>query len=147
MTLTIEAASAPVDDHGERPVAPGQRVDAAHRGRTTVAPHAVEKIVGRVAVETPGVAAAEPVGIRGWFASSGASGADVDVEGRRDGLHIQLALAIAYPRPVAEVVREVRRRVISHLDERLDLHVGALDIRVTELRRTRPPITIRRRVR
>ena len=147
MTLTIDAASTPLDEDGQRPVAPGHRVQAARRGRTTVARSVVESIVGRIAVETPGVAAAQLTGVRGWFSSTRADVAETTIDESNDGLHVVLDLAIEYPQPVDDVVRDVRRRVVAHLDEQLDLHVGALDVRVIELRRARTPVTIERRVR
>ena len=147
MTLTIDAASTPVDDDGSRPVAPGHQVEASRRGRTTVARGVVESIVGRVAVETPGVAGAQLTGIRGWFASRRPDAAHAAIGGSHDGLHVVLDLAIEYPQPVADVVRDVRRRVVAHLDERLDLQVGTLDVRVIELRRARTPVTVERRLR
>jgi uncharacterized alkaline shock family protein YloU len=147
MTFTVETASTPVDQTGQRPVAPGHEVRPAVRGRTTIARGAVEAIVGRVAVETPGVAAAELRGIRGWLATRRPEVAEADLDGAGDGLHIQLGVAIDYPQPVADVVREVRRRITAHLRELLDLDVGQLDIRVTELRPTRAPVPVERRVR
>ena len=147
MTLLIDAASTPADPTtGQRPVAPGYEVAANRRGRTTIATSVIAAIVGRVAIETPGVSAATLTGVRGWFGAGRPDHAASHVDETGEGLNVALEVAVTYPHPIAPVVDHVRARIIDAVDRQFAMTVERVDVTVTELRReTRSRVTARAR--
>ena len=149
MSITVEEASTPVDpETGAAPRAPGHEVEAGRRGTTTVATGAVERVVGWVAANTPGVSAASLTGVRGWLGADRPDVADAHVETGEHGLHISLDVAVTYPEPVAEVADRIRERVINALSDQLAMTTERVDVTVAELRRpTRDRVPVQGRVR
>jgi uncharacterized alkaline shock family protein YloU len=145
VTIIVEDASRPrSDDPDARPLP--ATIDAAHRGTTTVATAAVERVAGWVAASTPGVSAAELTGIRGWLRSDDDTArAEVDTG---DGLRVSVTIAVAYPEPIAEITSQVRQRISAALREQMGVSADRIDVTVTELRRTPPDrVVLRERVR
>lgn len=135
MTILLDAASTPHRaDSGDRPPPPGTTVPAGLRGRTKIATSVIEKIVGHVAVQTPGVSAAALTGVRGWLGSDRPDGAATQVGRSGAGVHVALQVAVTYPHPIELVVEQLRTRVSTALDAQMAVEVERVDITITELR-------------
>jgi uncharacterized alkaline shock family protein YloU len=137
VSILVEQASAPGAEAQPSAMPPPTTVAPGLRGRTTVATSVVERVAGWVAATTPGVAAAELTGVRGWLSDDQAEVAEAHVETGEEGLHLALSIAVTYPEPVAEVAARVRERVSGALREQLAITTERIDVTVTELRHPR----------
>ena len=100
----------------------GDVAEAGSRGLLLVAPRVLERIAARVASEVDGVAS------RG---ASPSVQAEADLRGPT--ANIALRLGVTYPRPVARVAAEVRRRVVGRVSELTGVAVDRVRITVDEL--------------
>jgi uncharacterized alkaline shock family protein YloU len=105
-------------------------------GRITISSSAIAQIVGQVATETYGV-----VGLGGRRALPRLRGRDrltagIDVNGRDDGLEIELTVVIEYGLNLAEVAAAVRSRVAYEVERQTELPVAAVEVRIDDVRRS-----------
>jgi uncharacterized alkaline shock family protein YloU len=105
-------------------------------GRITISADAVAQIVGQVATESYGV-----VGLGGRRGLSRLRGRDrltagIDVNGRDDGLEIELTVVIEHGLNLAEVASTVRSRIAYEVERQTELPVAAVEVRIDDVRRS-----------
>lgn len=115
-------------------------VDAAERGRTTIADRVVAKVAAQAATEVDHAA-----GLRRSLAGRSLGEARVRTSADVDGhvASLKVDLAVDYPSPVRQVTRAVRRQVTERVVTLCGMQVDHVDITVAALRR---PAVDRRRV-
>lgn len=105
------------------------------RGRTTVAARAVAAIARRAATEIDGVELVSRSGVRRLLADllpgRATEGASAQVGGGTTA--VELRLAVSWPRPIAEVAAETRRRVQARVGELTGYTVTDVDIVIDNL--------------
>jgi uncharacterized alkaline shock family protein YloU len=117
-----------------QPADPSAGALATRRGDTTVAPSVVAVVARRAAREVDGVEVVSTGGLRGLIDTlrpDRASGSRADVASRQTA--VELTLAVSWPRPVRQVVDEVRRHVKSRVQELTGYEVTDVDIVVDAL--------------
>lgn len=105
-------------------------------GRITITVDAIAQIVGEVAAECYGV-----VGLAGRRGLQRLRGRDrltagIDVNGRGDGLEIELGVVIEYGLNLAEVAAAVRSRVAYEVERQTGLPVASVEVRIDDTRRS-----------
>jgi uncharacterized alkaline shock family protein YloU len=106
------------------------------RGVTTVAPAVFERIAARAASEVDGVEGTVSSGLGRFlpWADEVAVEAEVDVDTRdQHGVALDLALNVAYPRPVGRVAEDVRDHVIERIGALTGRSVRQVNITVVDL--------------
>lgn len=108
--------------------------DGFDRGRTTVSDTVVRKVAARAATEVEQATGAS----RRWFGIPvgrvpEASPARVDVEVDGDVATVYVAMSVQWPASVREVSRRVRSHVTEELSRQTGLTVAEVDIDVTAL--------------
>lgn len=118
----------------------------AQRGQTTVAPAVVERLAVKAAGEVPGVRAERVSTLRSWFggASDAAGPPAVSGETELRGGHaeIRLTIGVEWPRSIVETAREVQRHVAAQVQHFSGVHVGRVDIEVTDLPTRPAPVRV-----
>jgi uncharacterized alkaline shock family protein YloU len=102
------------------------------RGRTTIAPIVVEKILLRSAAEVDGVGPVVHTGLARlvpWVAS----GTPAEAEVGRESVTVDLAVSVRYPLPVRQVAASLRDHASRRIEELTGLAVRRVDITVAEL--------------
>ncbi|MDH4178676.1 MAG: Asp23/Gls24 family envelope stress response protein [Thermoleophilia bacterium] len=109
---------------------------ATELGRITVSSEAISQIVGQVASECYGVVGL--AGRRGLprLRPRDRLTAGIEVDGRGDGLEIELSVVIEYGLNLAEVASTVRSRVAYEVERQTGLPVTAVEVRIDDVRRS-----------
>ncbi len=105
-------------------------------GRITITSDAIAQIVGQVATECYGV-----VGMAGRRGLQRLRARDrltsgIDVNGRGDGLELELSVVIEYGLNLAEVAAAVRSRVAYEVERQTGLPVASVEVRIDDVRRS-----------
>ena len=101
-------------------------VEAAERGRLSIDPSVVRRVVEHAADLVPGTARAP----RRLSADRGAS---ARVSGAGNDVDVRLDVALVYPLPVREKVAEIRETVTGEVERITGYHVRGLDVVVSAL--------------
>lgn len=121
------------------PAGSASDVDAADRGRTSIADRVVAKVAAQAATEVDHADGLRR-SIAGRSLGSPRVRASADVDGHVATL--SLDLAVDYPSPVRQVTRAVRRHVAERVATLCGMQVDHVDITVAALRRA--PVETRR---
>lgn len=113
---------------------------ATSRGRTTVDPHAVERIAARALTEVDGVGGTART-MLGIAVGAGAPDRDARVSAQVTGTETALSvrMSVAYPTSVREATRRARQHLTDRVGGLTGLTVSSVDITVTELYRDVAP--------
>jgi uncharacterized alkaline shock family protein YloU len=105
-------------------------------GRIAISSAAIAQIVGRVAGECYGVVGM--VGRRGLIRLRGRDPitAGVHVNGRDEGLEIELDVVVEYGLNLAEVASTIRTRVAYEVERQTGLPVASVEVRIEHVRRS-----------
>jgi uncharacterized alkaline shock family protein YloU len=106
--------------------------DSSARGTLIVAERAVQRLVLKAALDTPGVQRHS----RGLskLATQSLPHAQLDIMGNR--VHVRLNIAIAWPTPIVDVSRAVQRNVADSLRTLAGFDITVVDISVSHLSAT-----------
>lgn len=113
-----------------RPAPPGRQPaavlsDPTERGRLRIAPLVLRRIAEHTATNTPGTTGRQRRGgSRQVTARVRANGSEVALD---------LDVALVYPRPIGEIVRELRRRVSAEIGRLTGYRVRTVQVTVSAL--------------
>jgi uncharacterized alkaline shock family protein YloU len=118
----------------------GPTVDAAVRGRTTIATRVVEKVAAQAAIEVD-AATGPPRRLFGAILGAPRADARARASAKIDETRVTLTMSIAvqYPEPVREVAARVRRNVSTRIARYCGMQVLHIDVTVPALVVERPP--------
>lgn len=118
----------------------GPTVDAAVRGRTTIATRVVEKVAAQAAIEVD-AATGPPRRLFGAILGPPRADARARASAKIDETRVTLTMSIGvqYPEPVREVAARVRRNVTTRIAQYCGMHVLHIDVTVPALVVERPP--------
>lgn len=133
MTTTTDPAGSQVA--GTAPDgSPARVVEPADRGELDVRSRAVERIVVMAATEVDGVAGPVTRVLGQTLGKADLDGhvkADVELSGQLATVTVRLS--VLWPRPITDVVEQVRQSVRERLDALVGLQVTHVDVEVTSL--------------
>ena len=118
----------------------GPTVDAAVRGRTTIATRVVEKVAAQAAIEVDS-ATGPPRRLFGAILGPPRADARARASAKIDETRVTLTMSIGvqYPEPVREVAARVRRNVTARIAQYCGMQVLHIDVTVPALVVERPP--------
>jgi len=118
----------------------GPTVDAAVRGRTTIATRVVEKVAARAAIEVD-AATGPPRRLFGAILGPPRADARARASAKIDQTRVTLSMSIGvqYPEPVRAVAARVRRNVTARIAQYCGMQVQNIDVTVPALVVERPP--------
>lgn len=105
--------------------------EAGERGRLTISPSVLRKVVEHAADTAPGVVPA-PRSLAG--VGMGTTGASAKVTARGGRVDVALQVALAYPGPVRSTVESLRQRVSAEVARVTGWQVGRVAVTVSALR-------------
>ena len=115
-------------------LAPERAPLSTPRGRTTVAPAVVEKIVLKAATEVDGVGPVVQTGLGRvvpWVASGPPGRAEAEVG--RESVTVDLTVAVYYPRPIRQVAASLRQHASRRIEDLTGLAVRQVNVTVADL--------------
>lgn len=109
--------------------------DPGQRGRLSIADRAIDRIAGRAAA-----------GVDGVLATTSALGKvvgrqlpKVSSDVRENDVRLSVDIAVAWPSPLREVVRQVRESVITDVETLAGKRVRSVDVTVAKMERPAEP--------
>ena len=105
-------------------------------GRITVAPAAIAQIVGHTAAECYGVVGMAGRGRVARLLTRDRLTQGIEVEGREDGVVVDLHVVVEYGLNLAEVAATVRSRVAYEVQRLAGLPVAAVEVHIEDVRRS-----------
>ena len=105
-------------------------------GRITVAPEAIAQIVGHTAAECYGVVGMAGRGRVARLLTRDRLTQGIEVEGREDGVVVDLHVVVEYGLNLAEVAATVRSRVAYEVQRLTGLPVAAVEVHIEDVRRS-----------
>jgi uncharacterized alkaline shock family protein YloU len=109
---------------------------ASELGRITVAPEAIAQIVGHTAAECYGVVGMAGRGRVARLLTRDRLTQGIGVEGREDGVVVDLHVVVEYGLNLAEVAATVRSRVAYEVQRLTGLAVAAVEVHIEDVRRS-----------
>jgi uncharacterized alkaline shock family protein YloU len=109
---------------------------ASELGRITVAPEAIAQIVGHTAAECYGVVGMAGRGRVARLLTRDRLTQGIEVEGREDGVVVDLHVVVEYGLNLAEVAATVRSRVAYEVQRLTGLAVASVEVHIEDVRRS-----------